>query len=226
MPELAQTPRLAVPIDVDYSVDRIMETPPFHRWAGSPNSDDELRDVVESLHTEVQSALSPRGMYRAIPRDESGIEAYDPPDRLRESDVIVPGVLTIGDGITQTDSLDGLLRTLVADAMENVALQLARASLLSEIKEWGVENGYQTTRVFPPGTRGEEWELDTRRFMFETLETELIDVQLRKGRITDPRKTFAFAMGLGTDIEQAELLLTCADCEYVTDCPYVGTVVE
>ncbi len=165
-------------------------------------------------------------MYRAIPRGESRIDRYDPPDRLLESELIVPGVLTIGDGVKNEDSINGLLQTLVADAMENVALQMARVSLLTEIKEWATDNGYNTTRVFPPGTRGDGWDLDNRQFMFETLETERIDVYLRKGRITEPRKTFTFAMGLGSDIEQTDLLLTCGDCEYVMDCPYVGSMVE
>lgn len=140
--------------------------------------------------------------------------------------MIVPGVLTIGKGVKNADSVDGLLQTLVADAMENVALQMARVCLLTEIKAWATEHGYNTTRVFPPGTRGDGWDVDNRRFMFETLDTESIDVYLHEGRITEPRKTFTFAMGLGTEISQADLLLTCGDCEYVTDCPYVGSRVE
>lgn len=226
MPELAREPRLVDPIEIDFTIDQIMETPPFPRWAGSTHSGDELREEVEALHGKVKPALTPRGMYRAISKDESDIEQFDPPARLLESEFIVSGVLTIGNGVKNSDSVDGLLQTLVADAMENVALQLARVSLLTEIKEWATEIGYSTTRVYPPGTRGDGWDLDNRRFMFETLETERIDVHLRKGRITEPRKTFTFAMGLGTDIEQADLLLTCGDCEYVMDCPYVGSMVE
>lgn len=218
--------RIVDPIEIEFTVDRIMDTPPFPRWAGSNHSGDELREEVESVHSVVKSALSIRGMYRGIPIDESGIERFDPPTPLTESEYIIPGVLTIGDGVTNADVIEGLLPTLVADAMENVALQFARVSLLTEIKDWASENGYNTTRVFPPGTRGDGWDLENRRFMFETLDTERIDVFLQKGRITEPRKTFTFAMGVGTDIEQADLLLTCGDCEYVMDCPYVGSMVE
>ncbi|MDZ7849414.1 MAG: hypothetical protein U5K70_00885 [Halodesulfurarchaeum sp.] len=226
MAEPSSESRIVDPIEIDFTVDRIMETPPFPRWAGSTHSGEELRDEVEGLHGVVESALSTRGMFRAIPIDESGIAGFDPPERLTESDWIVPGVLTIGDGVKDSDSVSGLLPTLVADAMENVALQLARISLLTEIKEWASENGYNTTRVFPPGTRGDGWDIENRGFMFERLETEKIDVFLRNSRVTEPRKTFTFAIGLGANIEQADLLLSCGDCEYVTTCPYVGSMVE
>lgn len=213
-------------IPIDFSVETILATPPFPRWETSAASGSELAETVERLQDLVATALDIRGMYRQLPTDESGIQAFDPPAELLDAEFVVPGVLTIGDGLHGTGKTQGLLENLVADAMENVALQLARVEMLSRIREDAQAAGLHTTRAFPPGVRGDGWDMENRRFMFEALPTERIDVFLRDGRVTDPRKTFAFAMGLGADIEQADLLLSCADCEYAADCPYVGSVVE
>lgn len=213
-------------IPIDFSAETILSTPPFPRWETSAASGSDLEATVRRLRDPVESALDIRGMYRTIPIEESGIEAFDAPADLLEADLVVPGVLTIGDGLHQTGGTDGLLDNLIADAMENVALQLARVEMLSQIREEAAAADLHTTRAFPPGVRGDDWDMENRRFMFEALPTERIDVHLRDGRVTEPRKTFAFAMGLGTDIEQADLLLSCADCEYTDDCPYVGSIVE
>lgn len=212
-------------IPIDFSVEEILATPPFPRWETSAASGSDLAATVERLQDQVEAALDIRGMYRQLPMAGSGIEAFDPPEDLVEAEFVVPGVLTIGDGLHQTGETEGLLDNLIADAMENVALQFARVKLLSQIREEAQAAGLNTTRAFPPGVRGDGWDMENRRFMFETLPTEEIDVYLRNGRVTEPRKTFAFAMGIGADIEQTDLLLSCADCEYAADCPYVGSVV-
>ena len=213
-------------IEIDFSVDEIMRTPPFPRWASSTHSGEELRATVEDLHEEVESALAIRGMYRTIPSEETNIDEYDPPEPLAEAEYIVPGILTIGDGIHHPGTNASLLDGLVGDAMENVALQLARVEMISTIRDEANRAGLNTTRVFPPGTRGDGWPLENRRFMFEALPTAEIDVYLRDGRVTEPRKTFAFAMGIGAEIEQADLMLSCGDCSYAENCPYVGSIVE
>lgn len=213
-------------VPIDFSVEEILATPPFPRWQSSATSGAELAETVERLHDQVESALDIRAMYRQLLTAESGIQEFDPPAELLETEFVVPGVLTIGDGLHQTGGTDGLLGNLVTDAMENVALQLARVGLLSEIRQHALEAGLNTTRAFPPGVRGDGWDMENRRFMFETLPTDWIDVHLRNGRVADPRKTFAFTMGLDADIEQADLLLSCAECEVVGDCPYVGSIVK
>lgn len=211
---------------VDVSVAEILARPPFPRWASSTASATDLAATVDRLAAPVASALDIRAIYRAVRTTESGIEAFDPPPDLTRAEFVVPGVLTIGDGVHQSGSTDGLLDGLVADAMENVALHLARVEMLEEIREAAWNDGFCTTRAFPPGVRGDGWPLENRRFMFETLPTERIGVYLRDGRVTAPRKTFAFAMGVDANIEQADLLLSCAECEYASDCPYVGSIVQ
>ena len=211
---------------VDFSVEEILATPPFPRWASSTATAADLADTVERLAEPVASALDIRAMYTAVRTANSGIDAFDPPADLTVAEFVVPGVLTIGDGIHHTGSTEGLLDGLVADAMENVALQLARIELLAEIRQRAQRDGYRTTRAFPPGVRGDGWPMENRRFMFESLPTERIGVTLQNGRVTDPPKTFAFAMGVDADIQQADLLLSCAECEYTDDCPYVGSMVR
>lgn len=210
------------PVEIAFTVEAVMWTPPFPRWASS-RSGDRLRATVADHLGAVADALAIRAMYTTIPLADAGIEPYDPPAALLDAGYVVPGVLTIGDGVDGTG--DGLLEGLVVDAMENVALQLARVELLTDIRASANDDGLATTRVFPPGARGDGWDMENRRFMFEVLPTDRIDVHLEDGRVTTPRKTFSFAMGVGDDVEQAELLLACSDCEFADDCPYVGSVV-
>jgi hypothetical protein len=210
-------------IAVDVSVEEILATPPFPRWASSSKRASQIAQTVERLAEPLADALEASAMYRAIPTTASGIDAFDPPADLTRVEFVVPGVLTIGDGLHQSGSTDGLLDALVADAMENVALQFARVEMLADIRDAAQCDGFKTTRAFPPGVRGLDWSIENRRFMFETLPTELIGVSLRNGRVTDPRKTFTFAMGVDADIEQADLFVSCTECEYSDTCPYVGS---
>ncbi|MFB6354037.1 MAG: hypothetical protein ABEJ92_08115 [Halobacteriales archaeon] len=210
---------------IDFSVEEILSTPPFPRWTSSVTSGTELVEAVERLHEPVESALDNRGLYCLSRTAESGIEPYNPPAGLVAGEYVLPGVLTIGEGLEQTEPTDGLLDGLVIDAMENVALQLVRTEVLTGIRDAARDQNLNTTQVYVPGVRADGWDMERRQFMFEALPTERIGAYLRGSGVTDPPKTFAFAMGLGADIQQSDFLLSCANCGLLADCPYVGSVV-
>lgn len=211
-------------ITVTLDPDQIMERPPFSRWSSS-HSGDALRESVDRLVDSVNTSILPRGMYQFTPQDKSGISKYDPPEILLQSSYVVPGVLTLGETPQQPPAIESKFDSLVWDAIENAALQLAREELLDDIRNKTDQLEFNTTRVFAPGTRDDNWPLNRRKYMFEALPTGEIEVNLRDGRHIEPRKTFTFVIGVGPEIEQAEMLISCAECPIVEKCVYAGSAI-
>lgn len=213
-------------LDVDFAPAEILETPPFPRWKHSAQSGEELRDHVDRLHGEVEALLAPMAVYRFVPFEESGIAVYDPPPDLQGSDYLVIGLVSIGRAIEEADLGETLLEKLIVDALENVAIQFARTVLLTGLRDDVVERGYKTTQVIAPGTGHAEWPVENRQFIYDHLPLDAIDVEVTESGFTTPRKTFSFVLGVGKSIEQADLLLTCRDCDLIGECEYAGTVIS
>lgn len=209
-------------IQISLDSTNLIETPPFSRWAAS-QSGTEMANSVKKLIQPVIDSISPRGMYKIIQTDESVINSYDPPSELVEGEYVVAGVLTLGEVGSRSNAVSSKFEKLVWDAIENATLQKARKVILEDIRGQTEDLEFNTTRVFAPGTRDDTWPLESRKYLFEELPTEEIDVMLKSNGNIEPPKTFTFAMGAGPEIDQAEMLISCAECEIVDDCVYAGS---
>lgn len=208
-------------IDVDFDIDELAGTPPFSTWFDT-KSRSETKASVSRLIEPACSAVEPRGLFQIVPIEDTAIDAYDPPSELVSGSHLVVGVIALEVESPSTDVFESKIDTLVWDALENAALQVAREQMLTEIRAATDELGFNTTQVFAPGSGSCEWPIERRRFMFDHLPTEQIGARLANGQTPEPPKTLAFAMGIGSDIKQADLLLSCADCDIIDQCVYAG----
>lgn len=208
-------------IDLDFDLEDLADRPPFSRWFAA-KSGSESKASVTRLIEPLCSAVEPRGLYQISPVEETTIEAYDPPAALVSGSHLVVGMIALGTVESTPDGFESKVDTLVWDSLENAALQVAREHVLTEIREATAELGFNTSRVFAPGTRNGEWPLENRRFMFDHLPTEQIGAHLRNEQTPEPPKTLAFAIGVGPEVEQADMLLSCADCDIIDQCVYAG----
>ncbi len=208
-------------IPVDFDREAIAEQPPFSTWFAT-KSGSETKASVSRLIEPLRAAVDPRGLYQIVPVEATTIEAYDPPPELVSGTHLVLGVIALEVESPPAEIFESKIDPLVWDALENVALQVAREHVLREIQAAIEEREFNSTRVYAPGSGSCDWSLENRRFMFEHLPTDQIDVRLENGQTPKPAKTLAFAMGVGPDIEQAELLLSCADCDIIDQCAYAG----
>lgn len=214
-------PVVLEPIDVEFDIEEVAGQPPFSTWLAT-KSGSETRASLARLIEPVSSAVEPRGLYQIVPVEETAIEAYDPPPELVSGSHLIVGVIALEVESPSPAVFESKVDTLVWDALENAALGIAREQMLTEVQAGTDELGFNTTQVFAPGSGSCEWPIETRRFMFEHLPTEQIGARLANGTTPDPPKTLAFAMGAGSDIEQAELLLSCAECDIIDQCVYAG----
>ena len=209
------------PIDVDLDRETVASQPPFSTWFAT-RSGAETKASVSRLIEPVCSAVEPRGIFQIVPIEETPIEAYDPPPELVAGSHLVVGVIALAAESPSTAAFESKIDALVWDALENATLQLAREQILTAIRNETEALDFNTTRVYAPGSGSCEWPIENRRFVFEHLPTERIGARLGNGQATEPSKTLAFAMGTGPDIEQADLLLSCADCDIIERCVYAG----
>ena len=216
---MVQTGAVTLPeIDVDLDREAVLDAPPFSRWTVS-HSGDAVEACVDRLLDPLRRQVVLDGLYAIRPAETTAQTWKAPPEDLLAGTHVGLGVLSLrAAGPTAPQSK---LDPLVWDALENVALQEARTTLLDELLDAADREGFNTTRVHAPGTRPDGWELSARQVVFEALPIDQIGVTVREG-VPDPPKTLSFAMGLGPDLEQATVLLTCADCEKATYCPYAG----
>ena len=212
-------------LSIDFSTEVVLQTPPFPRWQRTAHSTEQIRNRVDYLREELRPKLDPRALYRVLPLDESGIEDTDPPQTILSGEYALVGLVAIAHG-AEHDGGDSLLEGFLADALENVAMQLAREGVITDVRDGANELGLNTTRVIAPGAGGMEWSIENRTFVFDRLPIDRIGVELTENDHTRPRKTFTFVMGLGEDVEQPEHLLACRDCRHLDSCPYVGSVIE
>lgn len=207
------------PIRVELDLAALLDQPPFARWRRA-QSGTAIEARVQRLGPKVEASIEPRGLYRVEPVADAIVHRYDPPAELVSGAYILTGILTLGEDPEATRDLDSRFDGLVWDALENAALQAARETMLESIRS-ELPAEWNTTRVYAPGTRDDGWPLERRQYHFEALPAEQIDCRLT-GPVTEPRKTLTFAVGLGPDVEQAEFLLSCADCDILATCPYAG----
>ena len=208
-------------IAVDFDFEDIAEQPPFSTWLAT-KSGDETKASVSRLIEPVRSAVELRGLYQIVPVEDTTIEAFDPPSELVAGSHLVVGLIALEVESPSKDRFESKIDPLIWDALENVALQVAREHMLTSIRTATDKVGFNTSRVYAPGSGSCDWPLENRRFMFEHLPTERINARLRNGKTPEPPKTLSFALGVGPDIPQAELLLSCADCDIIDQCPYAG----
>ena len=207
-------------IEFDYSVDRILETPPFPKWLDSRYSRDKLVDAIERLRPQVVEELDPRAMYRVIPIEESGIEAYSPPEPILEAEYVCPAIVTAGSFSDSSGGEGYLFDDLVRDVLENVALDLLTEQVGTRIVEETHEEGWNTTRFFAPGSGSVDWPLEKRAYLFEVLPAADIDVRLKDNGLVEPNKTITCVLGMGPEVPQAPSLISCDGCPRLMDCDY------
>ena len=216
---MSQTEAVVLPkIPVELDREQILDGPPFSRWTES-RSGGAVEASVDRLLEPLNRRVELAGVYALRPVEATALHWEAPPDDLRAGSHVGLGVLALR--TTPPSAMGSKIDSVVWDALENVALQAARTTLLDSLLSAAEREGYNSTRVHAPGTRPDGWPLAARAVIFEALPVERIGVAIRDGR-PDPPKTLAFAMGLGSELEQAPVLLTCADCEKVTTCPYAG----
>lgn len=211
-------------LELDLSLDRILDTPPFPTWRESKYSRERLEEPVERLRTEVRQAVDPRGMYRIRPTDQTDIRAYDPPNPVTEAAYVCSLLVTVGDCGSARPESEPLFDEMVRDAIENAVLTITKETIAIHIRDRATdEEGWNTTRLFSPGSGNVDWSVENSRFVFETLPAEEISVSLADNGLIRPNKSVSGVLGVGPDIEHAPELFTCEGCPRIPDCPYAKT---
>ncbi|AUX08691.1 hypothetical protein AArcSl_1054 [Halalkaliarchaeum desulfuricum] len=210
-------------IDIDLPVEEILNRPPFPKWMGSRHSEEKLRETVTELRPAVLADLDPRGMYRILETDGSGIGAYDPPDLLTDAEYVCSVIVTAGELSDGGDDGQQLFEEFVRDAVENVALTVLTETVGEEIRDVADANGWNTTRLFTPGDGGYDWPLANRKYVFETLPAEEIDVRLLDNGLNVPNKTISGVVGMGPDVTQVPGFHSCLGCPILPECDYADT---
>ena len=210
-------------VEIDFSTERILEEPPFPEWTDTRVTRDRLTDLIETLRPKVDRSVDPRAMYLVTETEGSGIEAHDPPDPLIETSFLCCLLVTVGD--TQyEDSPGSTVEEMVRDAMENVALRFAKRAVALDIRDQAHETGWNTTRLFSPGSGNVDWDVTHSGFVFEHLPGSEIDVTLGESGLLQPPKSISSVIGLGPEVRQAPDMFTCAGCPRIPDCDYARTV--
>lgn len=210
-------------IEFDLDTETILESPPFPKWSQSRYSRDKLRETVRRLRPAVLDALDPRGMYRIVPIEESGIQSFEPPEPVLEAEYVCSLIVTAGELPAGDDGGAYLFEELVRDAIENVALGHITESVGEEILDLAADHDWGTTRLFAPGSGSVNWPIENRRFVFENLPASDIDVRLRENDLVEPNKTITGVLGMGPNVTQAPDLRSCIGCPRIGDCPYADT---
>ncbi|MDR5673856.1 hypothetical protein RH858_11955 [Halalkaliarchaeum sp. AArc-GB] len=209
-------------VAIDFSLEDILATPPLSKWRKSRNSRDQLEAAVERIRPEVERELNPRAIYRGVPTETSGIHAYSPPAPVTKAEFVGNIVVTPGELEYGNEHAEGMFDDFVRDAIENVAVQRLSAVVGQRFRDEANERGYNTTRLFAPGSGIENWPLENRRYVFDSLPCEEIGVRLTDAGQVEPNKTVSCVIGFGPDIEQAPGLVSCEGCSKLPDCPYAG----
>ena len=210
-------------VTFDFSLDRILDMPPFPRWRQSQYSKTKLENTARRLRSEVRDELDPRALYRILPVDDSGVQQYSPPDPIREADYVCCVLITAGEFQSSIEGSKQLFDDLVRDAIENVALQLLTEEVGTRIREAAHEQGWATTRLFAPGSGSVNWPIENRAYIFEVLPAEAIGVKLTENGLVEPSKTISCVLGMGPSVEQAPSLVSCDGCPRIAECPYADT---
>jgi len=207
-------------IDIDFSLDRIFETPPFPTWTESRYSRERLEAPVERLAPEVEAVIAPRAMYRVLPTHDTDLRSHAPPEPLLEAPFVATLVATVGDMTVTHPEAEPVFDEMIRDALENAALTMAKEAVALEIRDAANEEGWKTTRLFSPGSGNVDWPVEHSTFVFGTLPAEDIGVSVTPDGLLKPNKSICSVIGLGERIDQAPDLFTCAGCPKIPDCPY------
>lgn len=214
------TVRTIEDIQVDLSLDRVFETPPFPTWTSATYSRARLEEPVRRLAPAVQRAVDPRAMYGIFPIEETDIRDYDPPAPVLEASHVCTLVVTVGNCQASRPGSEPVFDEMVRDALENAALTIAKERVATDIREQANEDGWNTTRLFSPGSGNVDWAVEHSAFVFETLPASEIGVSISEAGLIRPNKSVSSVIGLGPEIEQAPALFTCEGCPRIPDCPY------
>jgi len=206
-------------VDIDLSTDRFLSTPPFTDWIESQMSRERLTEIIESLRGQVASQIAPRAMYRVTQTEDSGIQEYNPPDPLLESSHMCCLLVTVGE-TEYGDASFSMAEKMVRDAMENATVGFLKQEIALRIRDDAHETGWNTTRLFSPGSGNVDWDITNSAFIFEILPGSEIGMSLSDSGLILPPKSGSSVIGLGPDIEQAENLFSCEGCPRIQECDY------
>lgn len=207
-------------IEVDLSLDRVFDTPPFPTWTSSKYSQDRLTEPVRRLAPAVQQAVDPRAMYCIFPTEGTALNDYDPPEPVLEASHVCTLVVTVGNCQASRPGSEPVFDEMIRDALENAALTIAKEQVARDIRQQANEAGWNTTRLFSPGSGNVDWAVENSAFVFETLPASEIGVSVSEDGLIRPNKSVSSVIGMGPDIEQAPALFTCEGCPRIPDCPY------
>lgn len=209
-------------IHLDLSVEHILDRPPFTAWVGSRFSRDRLAEAVERLSTDVRREMDPRAAYTVLPTSGSGIVAYSPPDPLGEASLVCTLLVTVGEFDREAPT-DPTFDELVRDAIENVALQLAKEEVGNRIRDQANERGWNTTRLFSPGSGNVDWAIENAAFVFDALPADDIGMTRTDSGFIQPPKSISTVIGMGPEVAQAPDMYTCVGCPRISECDYART---
>lgn len=209
-------------LEIDFSTERILGATPFSEWTGTRLSGKRLEALIEQLRPSVRRAVDARAAYAVMQTADSGLRNHDPPVPLCDTSFLCCLLVTVG-RFSEDDGTDSMVEEMVRDALENVALRFVKRTVALKIRDRAQEQGWNTTRLFSPGSGSVEWDVTHSSFVFEHVEAAKIDVSLGTGGIIQPPKSISSVIGLGPDVEQAPNLFTCEGCSRIPDCDYAIT---
>lgn len=212
-------------IEIDFSLDRIMETPPFPAWAGARYARERLESLIDSHLTSVRSAIDARAAYGVLETDGSGIAAHSPPAQLERAEFVTPVLATAGEFDGHLGA-DPAADELVRDALENVALTLVKERVGTQILTEAQERGWKTTRLYSPGSGNGGWPISAAAFIFDVLPADEIGMGRTPEGYLDPPKSVGTVIGLGPSVEQVPDIFTCAGCDRIPECDYARSTDE
>lgn len=206
-------------VHVDLSVERVLDRPPFSAWIGSRFSRKRLVEAVERLGTDVRREMDPRAAYTVLQGSESGISTYSPPGPIQEASFVCTLLVTVGEFDRETTT-DPTFDELVRDGVENVALQLAKETIGNRIREQASEQGWNTTRLYSPGSGNVDWAFENAAFVFDTLPADDIGMSRSDSGFIQPQKSVSTVIGMGPEVAQAPDMYTCVGCPRISECDY------
>lgn len=210
-------------VGVEWSVDAILQKPPFTRWSAMESNAEKLERLARDLVTEIGEAMDPRAVYAVEPRERTDIAAFSPPDVLTDADYVVAAVVTLGDPVESVSpDGDGLTDDFVGETLKNLALMRARERVAEAIRDDLSAHGLGTTGVVAPGSELTDWGMEGQAFVARQVDAGRIGVTLPDESLPEPRRTYTFAMGADPEFDETADLFSCQGCEKRGACPYVG----
>ncbi len=192
-----------------------LEAAEIHRWLGYRRGRTPRPRVARrlaELWDEACDLLSPRGAFRVVAGDTSGVP--------RPTELVGLGVCTVGEALETEARRRGengeILDSLLLDAVGTAAAEAAADALNRELCAWAGPRGhYLAPRVSPGYGR---WELDGQPALLALLPAGELGIRLTDALMLVPHKSVSFAVRLSPQPPRRQRR-GCRRCG-LADCPY------